>query len=40
MHPFHLMLTEGVVLKNSSINGEPLAETLPEDSEKIILDVY
>ncbi len=40
VHPFHLMLTEGVVLKNSSVNGEPLAETLPEDSEKIILDVY
>jgi len=28
------------VLKNSSVNGEPLAETLPEDSEKIVLDVY
>lgn len=40
VHPFHLMLTDGVVLKNSSINGEVLPETLPEDSEKIILDVY
>lgn len=40
VHPFHLMLTDGVVLKNSLINGEVLPETLPEDSEKIILDVY
>lgn len=39
-HPYHLMLTEGVTLTNSSVNGAMLAETLPEDSEKIILDVY
>lgn len=40
VHPYHMLLTEDVIIKNGSINGEVLPETLPEDSEKIILDVY
>ena len=40
VHPYHMLLTEDVIIKHGSINGEVLPETLPEDSEKIILDVY
>ena len=39
-HPFHMLLTEDVTLTDCSINGEALPTTLPEDSEKIVLDVY
>jgi polygalacturonase len=39
-HPFHMLLTQDVTLTDCSINGEALPTTLPEDSEKIVLDVY
>ena len=35
-----MLLTEDVTLTDCSINGEALPTTLPEDSEKIVLDVY
>ena len=40
VHPYHMLQTKDVIIKNGSINGEVLPETLSEDSEKIILDVY
>ena len=39
-HAYHLLFTEDVCFKNSTVNGEPLPETPEEDAEKVIVDIY
>ncbi len=39
-HPYHLLHTARIELNEVVINGTQLPTTLPEDSEKIVLDVY
>ncbi len=39
-HDYHLLYTENVCFKNSSVNGEVIPETPEEDKETVVVDIY
>lgn len=39
-HAYHLLYTEEICFKNSSVNGEAIPETPEEDTEKVVVDIY
>ena len=39
-HAYHLLYTENVYFKNSSVNGEAIPETPEEDKETVVVDIY